>query len=158
MATGESKKTRLACSPRPLLRSMQSAFNLPFSLLTYLSCLAFLYSSQEIAKDQLAKSRQGEQASEGRQNVGFVCTMDRQANTACHSYCGLGYIVLQSVQTMGIVLLVSPFVLGKHVFVLVSGCCRFGRQDKEGSKQMEHRDEHGGAVDISLMFVRDISF
>lgn len=77
--------------------------------------------------------------------------MSRQANIDCHSYCGLAYIILQCVQTMGIVLLVLLFVLRKQVFVLVSGCYRSGKQDKEGGIGKWNTGDHGGDVDISLM-------
>lgn len=47
---------------------------------------------------------------------------------------------------MVIVLLVSPFVLGKHVFVLVSGCYRSDIRDKEGGRQMGHQEARKGHV------------
>lgn len=51
----------------------------------------------------------------------------------------------------GIVLLGVFFVLGKHVFVLVSGCYRSSNQHKEGSRQMGHQEARSGNVDMSII-------
>ena len=50
---------------------------------------------------------------------------------------------------MGIVLVVSVFVSGKQVFVLISGYRMSGSQNKEGRRQVGHQEERGGSLDMS---------
>lgn len=61
----------------------------------------------------------------------------------------LGYYMLQGVQTIGIVHVVSLFVSSKQVFVLISGYRMSGSQNKEGRRQVGHQEERGGSLDMS---------
>ena len=89
----EEKQEDLSClrSPNPFSSidagSVQLTGPSICLLLTYLTLLAFLYSLQQPRVIEWQRDRQGEQASESRQNAGFVCTMSRQANIDCHNCC-----------------------------------------------------------------------
>lgn len=130
---GARRPVLLLVSPGQETIDAKEAFDLPFRG-TYSPFPAFLYLFQDppVMKTQ-RRSRQDEQASDSRErDASSECTISRQANTACHSCCSLGYIVLRWIQTMGIVRMVLLFVSGKQVFVLVTGCRRSEGRTQRG--------------------------